>query len=63
MNTVCSILTKARYRSKLYIYLVLQENSFTSRVQPSTDKLRGDVMSMVLVLLVGQTYVASSLLF
>ncbi len=47
-----------------FIYLVLLENqkvihSFANRVQPSSDKLSGDVTKMVLVLLVEGTYVAS----
>ncbi len=49
---------------KPYIYLVLLENqivihSFAYTAQPSSDKLNLDVTGMVLVLLVGRTYVAS----
>ncbi len=49
---------------KLHIFIILQENqtvvhSFANRAQPSSHKLSGDVTGMVLVLLVGRTYIAS----
>ncbi len=59
------VLPKTRYGTefKFYIYLVLLENqlvihSFANGMQPSSHKQSSDVTGMVLVLLVGRTFLA-----
>ncbi len=65
MNVV-RFLPKVRYGTefKLYIFIILMGNqivvhSFANRAQPSSHKLSGNITGMVLVLLIGRTYIAS----